>query len=95
MEITKLNEKIEESKKNESKEISTRCISGTIMPHPHFPDAEIFIDNPASEAACEEAIKNKYEKCREKLSQQMSVLKTRQQRLKELYETQEQRERIK
>jgi hypothetical protein len=95
MEITKLNEKIEKSKKNESKEISNRCISGRVMPHPHFQDAEIFIDNPASEAACEEAITNKYEKYRENLSQEIYMLKNRQQRLKELYEMQEQREKIK
>jgi len=95
VEITKLNEKIQESKKSERNEVSRRCISTAVIP-PSRPDGEAtFIDNPASEAACQETIESKYERYREKLSQQISILKDRQQKLKVLYEIQEQRERMK
>ncbi len=54
--IFQLKKEFEKSKNNEMKEISARCISGAIIPHPRFKDVAIFIDNPASEAACETSI---------------------------------------
>ena len=95
IEIAKLNEDMEKSKKNEWKEISRRCNSTMILPHPRFSDEEVVLKDDASEAACEEAIQSKHEKYRDKLSQHISILKDRQKRLRELYEIQEERERKK
>ena len=95
LQIDQLNEKIENSRKNERIEIFSRCRSTIVMPHPRFPDEAVYIDIPASYTACQEAISSKYENYREKLSEQISILRVKQQRLRELYEIQEQKERSK